>query len=293
MSDEEVHPGFLGIGPPHCAYEQARVVILPVPLEATTTYVQGTRHGPQAILDASHNVELYDEELGQETYRAGIATLPPVDVATASYAEAGERIAAAARQVVDDGKLLVALGGEHSISAPLVDACAGAHGPLTVLQLDAHADLRTTYDGTPHSHACVMRRLTERYRAVQVGIRSLCEEEAALVREGGHTVLFAHEMVTDPGWMDHVWSLLRGDLYVTIDLDYFDPSVVPAVGTPEPGGPGWYETLRFLRGVAERSRIVGMDVVELCPIRGQVVSEFTAAKLIYRLLGYVLATGSA
>jgi len=281
-------PGFLGIGPPHCAYETASAAVLPVPFEATTTYGKGTGRGPQAIVDASHQVELYDEELRRETYRLGVATLPAVEVGGLPYERASERIAEAARRVLADDKLLVALGGEHSITPPLVEAAASICGPLTVLQLDAHADLRETYDGTPHSHACAMRRVTERHPAVQVGIRSLSADEAVLIEKGGHHVFFAHQMVVNPGWTERALGLLRGNVYLTIDLDYFDPSLVPAVGTPEPGGPGWYETLSFLRRVAAQCRIVALDVVELCPITGQVVSEFTAAKLIYRLIGYAL-----
>ena len=288
MEEECIYPGFLGIGPQWSCYETARAAVLPIPYEATTTYVKGTRQGPQAIIDASHEVELHDEELGRETYRDGVATLTAVDVADVPFERAAERIAAAARQVVADGKLLVALGGEHSITPPLVDAVASVCGPLTVLQLDAHADLRASYEGSPHSHACAMARVTERHPAVQVGIRNLSADEAALVRKGGHNVFFAHEMAAGPGWMGRALGLLRGNVYLTIDLDAFDPSFMPAVGTPEPGGLGWYETLRFLRRVATQCRIVAMDVVELCPIPGNIVSDFTAAKLIYRLMGYIL-----
>ena len=289
MDESCSFPGFLGIGPPHSTYETARAAVLPVPFEATTSYIQGTRRGPQAILDASHQVELYDEELGRETHRLGIATLPAVEVDGLAYEQAAERIAAAGRQVLADGKLLVALGGEHSITPPLVDAAANVCGPLTVLQLDAHADLRDAYDGTPHSHACALRRIRERHDAVQVGIRALCQDDADLIRDRGYPVFFAHDMAAEPGWADRALGLLRGNVYLTIDLDAFDPSVIPAVGTPEPGGMGWHETLRFLRRVAAQCRIVALDVVELCPISGSIISDFAAAKLAYRLIGYVLS----
>lgn len=281
-------PGFLGIGPPHACYETARAAILPVPFEATTSYLKGTARGPQAILDASHLLELYDEELGGETYRAGIATLPEVEVADAPYEEAARRIQAAAGRVLADGKLLAALGGEHSITPPLVQAAAAACGPLTVLALDAHADLRDAYQGTPHSHACALRRIREHWPAVQIGIRSLSAPEARLIRDAGHAVFFAHDMAADPSWADRALEQLEGTVYLTVDLDYFDPSLIPGVGTPEPGGPGWHETLRFLRRVAARCRIVALDLVELCPIAGQVASDFAAAKLAYRLIGYAL-----
>ena len=282
-------PGFLGIGPPHSSYESARVAVLPIPFEATTSYVKGTRRGPQAILDASHQVELYDEELRRETHRAGIATLPAVEVDGLAYEQAAERMAAAARRVLADGKLLVSLGGEHSITPPLADAAASVCGPLTVLALDAHADLRDTYDGTRHSHACALRRVRERHPAVQVGIRALSADEATLIRDRGYHVFFAHEMAADPAWADRALALLGERVYLTVDLDCFDPSVIPGVGTPEPGGMGWHDTLRFLRRVSERCRVVAMDVVELCPIPGQIISEFTAARLVYRLVGYVLS----
>ncbi|MBM4037263.1 MAG: agmatinase [Planctomycetes bacterium] len=289
MDEPSGFPGFLGIGPPHSAYETARAVVLPVPLEATTSYVKGTRRGPQAIIDASHQVELYDEELGRETYRLGIATLPAVEVESLGYEQAAERMTTAARQVLADGKLLVALGGEHSITPPLVDAAAGVCGPLTVLQLDAHADLRDAYDGSPHSHACALRRIRERHPAVQVGIRALCQDDADLIRERGWPIFLAHEMAADPAWADRALALLGERVYLTIDLDAFDPSVIPAVGTPEPGGLGWHEALRFLRRVAARRRIVALDIVELCPLPGSIISDFAAAKLAYRLIGYALA----
>ena len=290
MDESTASKNFLGIEAPYSEYGNARAAVLPIPYEATTTYVQGTRRGPQAIIDASANVELYDEELASETYRAGIATLPAVDLADISYSRAHQRILAAARDVLADGRLLVSLGGEHTVTAPLVEACRAVHGDVTVLQLDAHADLRDSYEGTPHSHACVMRRVTEECRAVQVGVRSLCAEEAELIGQGSHDVSLAHEMAQDAAWMDRALELLVGPVYLTIDLDFFDPSVMPAVGTPEPGGFGWYETLRFLRRVTQHRRVLAVDVVELCPIAGQVASDFAAAKLVYRLIGYILGS---
>jgi agmatinase len=287
MPSPDSYPTFLGIEAPHFEYAPAFAAVLPVPFEATTTYGKGTRLGPRAIFDASLQVELYDEELGAETYRRGIASLPAVEFGSGPIGEELRRIGEAARPVLADGKFLVSLGGEHSVTAPLVEACASVHGPLTVLQLDAHADLRDTYENSPHSHACVMRRVTERHQAVQVGIRNLSAEEARLIEGGGYRVFFAHEMIADAGWMERALAALGDPVYLTIDLDFFDPSMMPGVGTPEPGGLGWYETLRFLRRVASERRILAMDVVELCPIPGQRVSEFAAAKLVYRLLGYV------
>ncbi len=293
MATQGGYPIFLGIEKPYFDYGPSFAAVLPVPFEATTTFGKGTARGPRAIFDASLQVELYDEELGVETYRRGVTSLPVPKWGRGTLAQKLARIGDAARRPLGDGKFLVSLGGEHSITAPLADACAAVHGPLTVLQLDAHADLRDTWDDTPFSHACVMRRVTERHPAVQVGIRNLSVEEARLVEAGGHKVFFAHEMMGDPGWMDRAIAALGDPVYLTVDLDYFDPSVIPGVGTPEPGGFGWYETLRFLRRVTAERRVVAMDVVELCPIPGQLASEFTAAKLIYRLMGYVIASRAA
>jgi len=281
-------PPFLELDPPLSDYDRAAAAVLPVPFEASTTYLKGTARGPRAILEASAQVEWFDDELHAETCQAGIATLPPPEVEGRDFPQAAPLIEQAATRVLGDGKLLVALGGEHSITIPLVRAAKARFPRLGVVQLDAHADLRHTYEGNPHSHACVMRRVSEFCPVVQVGIRSLCREEAELIEAEGRPVFLAHRMRHDPNWADHAIALLPPEVYLTIDLDFFDPSVAPAVGTPEPGGFAWHEALAFLRRLARERRIVGFDVAELCPIPGQVVTDFTTAKLVYRLIGYAL-----
>ncbi len=266
---------------------RARAVVLPVPYDFTTTYRGGTREGPQAILAASRNMELWDEEVGA-VYRAGIHTLPALEPAAEGPAAMVERVERAVGWILDQGKLPAVLGGEHSITAGAVRAAAARVPGLSVLQIDAHGDMRDTYLGTPHSHACVMRRVRELVPAASVGIRSIGEEEAE------H--LAAHPW---PVWSVRQFRGLRGDwqpildaltdrVFVTFDLDGLDPSLLPATGTPEPGGLEWYETVDLLRAVSERARIVGFDVVELAPLAGHVASDFLAARLVYRLIGLAL-----
>ena len=288
MASEKPLPVFLELDPPLADYDRAAAVVLPLPFESSTTYLRGTARGPRALLEASAQVEWFDEELGCETCQAGIATLPPPLLEGLNFPAAAPLIEEAAAPVFADGKLLVALGGEHSITIPLVKAAARAFGRLAVVQLDAHADLRDSYEGNPFSHASVMRRVSETCPAVQIGIRSLSVEESDLIAASSRPVFFAHQMRREPNWAEQAIALLPRDIYLTIDLDFFDPSVIPGVGTPEPGGFGWAETLAFLRRLAARRRVVGFDLVELCPIPGQVVSEFTAARLAYRLIGYAL-----
>lgn len=292
MSDERYAPylSFLGLplelNPPH----GARAAVLPIPYDLTTSYQPGARRGPLAILEASTHLETYDEELRRETWEfIGIATLPAVVPDTTGPAATMARIEEAARETVAAGRFLVGLGGEHSVTAPLVRAVRSRHPGIGVLQLDAHADLRDEFEGSPDNHACVMRRLLEDGVPIaQVGIRSLTAEEHALIDERGVCTVFAEEAVRRPldSWLPRVLDTLPDEVYVTVDLDAFDPAIMPATGTPEPGGLDWYLALDVLRGVAAERRIVGFDVVELAPIPGNVAPDFLAAKLVYRLLGY-------
>jgi agmatinase len=292
MTDERYAPyqDFLGIPEGARPRTSPRASILPIPYDLTTSYQPGARRGPIAILEASTHLETFDEELGRETWEeVGIETVPAVVPDTSSPAATLERIERVAREIVSGGKFLVALGGEHSVSAPLVRAVRGKNPGLGVLQLDAHADLRDSFEGSPHNHACVMRRvIDDGVPLAQVGVRSLTGEERALIRELGICTVFAPEAVGEPveSWIGRVLSALPEDVYVTVDLDAFDPAVMPATGTPEPGGLDWYRALAVLREVARRKRIVGFDVVELAPIPGNVAPDFLAAKLTYRLLGY-------
>lgn len=280
--------------PPESDYETARCAILPVPFERTTSYGKGTARGPEAILTASQALELYDEELDAEPFRRGIATLPPLLPEAFDMAEALDEIRIEARKVLEDGKFLVVLGGEHSLSLAPARAVAELHGgpnAVGVVQFDAHADLRQSYEGTPYSHASVMRRIVEDgFPTLAVGLRSLSAPEAQLARDRDLPVIWGHEMECDPVGSEERFARLLEDLpevvYLTFDIDYFDPALVPATGTPEPGGGTWHPTLRMLRKLFETKTVVAMDVVELAPIGGQAASDFLTAKLVYKCLGY-------
>jgi agmatinase len=281
---------FGGLSEQDASYESARAVIFPVPLERTTSYEHGTRNGPAAILEASRNMELYDEEFGAELYRqVGIATIPAIDTADGTLEEVLAEIFTAQCELLHDGKFPVALGGEHSLTPPLVRAVGRKYDDLTVLQIDAHADLRDQYMGNPNSHACAMRRALEVCPAVQVGIRSLSVEEAQDIPKLKTKIYWAKDIARAPleDWIGKVAADLSRNVYLTIDLDGFDPSIIPATGTPEPGGLDWYQVTALIRGVARERKIVGMDVVELLPQPGHHASDFLAAKLIYKSLGYI------
>jgi agmatinase len=278
---------FLGLPEDAARYDDAAALILPVPYEATVSYVGGTRFGPRALLHASRFVELYDHELDAEPYAIGVHTLPTLVLSGAGPARALGELRRAFDALLATGKFIIMLGGEHSVSGPpiLAHAARRKQGKLSVLQLDAHADLRAEYEGTPLSHACVMHTVHERVKLVQVGIRSLTAEERALQRRRRMTVVFGHEL-EDESWMDRAIAGLGPDVYLTIDVDYFDPALVPATGTPEPGGGAWTPTIRFLDRVFRERNVVGADVVELAPIPGLVAPDFLAAKLVYKLIGF-------
>jgi agmatinase len=281
---------FGGLSEEDSLYEKARAVIFPIPLERTTTYEHGTRNGPSAILAASRNMELYDDEMDCEIYKdAGIVTAPAIDTMDGTLDEVISEIFTAQCEFLEDGKLPVALGGEHSLTPPLVRAAAKKYGDLSVLQIDAHADLRDEYQGNPSSHACAMRRVVEICPAVQVGIRSLSVEEANAIPRLKTKIYWARDIARAPlkDWIAKVIADLSPNVYLTVDLDGFDPSIVPATGTPEPGGLDWYQVTSLIRAVASQKKIVGMDVVELLPQPGDHASDFLAAKLVYKTLGYI------
>ena len=281
---------FGGLSEEHSQYATSRAVIFPVPLERTTSYEHGTRNGPAAILAASRNMELYDEELELEPYKEiGIHTLPAIDTADGTLDEVITEIFTAQLGLLEDDKFTVALGGEHSLTPPLVSATAKKFKNLSVLQIDAHADLRDEYQGNPASHACAMRRVVEVCPAVQVGIRSLSVEEAQAIPHLRTSVYWAKDIARAPmkSWIAKVLADLSPNVYLTIDLDGFDPAFVPATGTPEPGGLDWMQVTSLIRAVADHKKIVGMDVVELLPQPGDHASDFLAAKLVYKCLGYI------
>lgn len=279
-----------GIDEAHRSFTKATFVVVPVPYDLTSTYQSGSRRGPGAILDASVNMELYDEELGKETYLAGIHTLSSVEADARGPAEMVAGVRETIAHVLSHNKIPVMLGGEHSISFGAVQAMKEKYPRISVLQLDAHADLRDSYQGSPYSHAAVARRIAEICPLVQAGVRSFSAEEAAFMAEGGVQTFSAGFIHQGKGWREEICGKLSGDLYVTIDLDVLDPAVMPATGTPEPDGLLWRDVLGLLGEVSRRCWIRGFDVVELAPIPGMVAPDFLAAKLIYRLMGY-LRTG--
>ena len=267
-------------------FDSARVVILPIPFDRTTSYVPGTRNGPREIIQASSHMELWDEELQADVHEVGIYTLPEMELPFGGMAEVMAEIQRVASEILAHDKFLVSLGGEHSITPPLVAAAAERHRGLHVLQLDAHADLRDSYMGTEHNHACAMRRSLEHASATQVGIRSLSAEEAAAVPGLKTTIFYDHEMRQDPSWIDRVVASLGDPVYVTVDVDAFDPAIMPSTGTPEPGGLSWYEATALLRRVFTERKVVGCDLVELSPMPPLVAPNFLCAKLVYKMLGY-------
>lgn len=278
---------FLGLPDEHSRFDDAGVVILPVPYEATVSYMGGTRFGPRGLIHASRFVELYDHELDAEPYTIGVHTLPELLLSGGGPGEAMRELRQAFDALLPADKFVIMLGGEHSVSGPPILAHADrlGHGKLSVLQLDAHADLRAEYEGTPHSHACVMHTVHEQVTLVQVGVRSLTAEERALQRRRTMTVVFGHQLEA-PDWEDRVLAALGADVYITVDVDYFDPALMPATGTPEPGGGTWSPTIRLLDRVFRERRVVGADVVELAPLPGIVAPDFLAAKLVYKLVGF-------
>ncbi len=278
----------------YSTYETSRVAVLPVPFERTVSYGRGTAGGPRAIVRASQFVETYDQELASEPFLQGIATLEPFALPSEEIAEALAEVEAEARRHMQAGKFVVTLGGEHSLSvAPIRAARTVFGGDLGVVQFDAHADLRDEYEGTPWSHACIMRRVLELgLPTLAVGIRSLSTPEAQLVTERELPVIWGHELERAAERFAPLLDRLPERVYLTFDIDYFDPSLVPATGTPEPGGGAWYPTVGLLRELFRRKTVVAMDVVELAPLAEQPVSDFVAAKLIYKCLGYLQAKES-
>lgn len=284
---------FGGTTPTTADFDSARVVILPIPLDRTTSYVAGTRNGPHEILVASSHMELWDEETQTDVHSVGIFTLPEMEFPHGSMDAIVSEIRRVAGELVNRGKFPIVLGGEHSITPPVVAAVAAKYPGLSVLQLDAHADLRESFMGTPHNHACAIRRVLEFARCTQVGIRSLSPEEAEAAPTLPTEIFYDYNMRDDPAWMERVVDSLSETVYITIDVDGFDPAIMPATGTPEPGGLAWRETLALLRRVIERRNVVGCDIVELAPMAGNVAPNFMCAKLIYKILSYQFGSKAA
>ena len=282
---------FLGLDEVGGAFETSAAVILPVPYESTTSWGSGTRRGPRAIIESSRYVELHDQEFDCEPGSVlGVHTLPSLELTRAGAKPAMQELERAYGRVADvcGDRFLVMLGGEHSISSPAVLAQAERHEErLTVLQMDAHADLRGEFEGTRDSHASAMARVLGRADVCAVGVRGVSQEEVDVSRaHGGSTLIWADEMWADDSWMDRAMDALGPKVYLTFDVDYFDPSLVPSTGTPEPGGGDWYPTLRFLKRVFAERDVIAADVVELAPTPGLHAPDFMVAKLVYKIISY-------
>lgn len=273
----------------YSSLDTASVLILPVSYEGTVSYGTGTGAGAMAIVNASRNMELYEEETDAEVYKIGIHTLPefmPRETPEAMMSE----LYGYSKKLLQLDKFICMLGGEHSVSAPIIKAHNEKFENMSVLQIDAHADLRDEYDGTPHSHASIMARVVKDLRipSVQVGIRSISGDEARSLKEGLPTKIFwARDIVGRTDWIDDALDGLTDNVYLTIDIDGLDPSIVPTTGTPEPGGLGWYETLTLIRKLAENKRIVGMDLVEYSYFENYDSPAFLCSKLVYKSLAYI------
>jgi agmatinase len=290
----ELPHNFLGLDEGASDFGRAKAVILPVPYESTTSYGGGTAAGPRAILEASRYLELYDQELDSQPSDAGIATLPQLQLTGGGPGEAMAELRAAYDRLLEEGpeKFVVTLGGEHSISGPPIQAWASrlAGERMTVLQFDAHTDLRPEYEGTPHSHAAVMHQVRQDVDIVAVGIRALTQDEARLARDSKDIhIFYADDIHSDEAWMEEVVDRLQPNVYITFDVDCFDPALLPSTGTPEPGGLTWYPVLRLLRRVFQNANVRAVDVVELAPIPGLHAPDFLVAKLVYKMIGYKFA----
>lgn len=278
-------PNFGGLEPEYSQYSTARYLVLPIPYDQTSTWQKGADQGPQAILAASANMELYDIETDSEPYLAGIHTAEPL-LCTEPPDQLYEQVLKQSREIVRDGKMLFTIGGNHSVPIGACQACCEAHPreEVSILQIDAHTDLRESYDGNAYSHACAMARMKAWGKPVQIGIRSMDRSEREYL--GDSQIFWASEIHHNPDWIDQVLAVLNDKVYLTIDLDGLDPSIMPATGTPEPGGLGWYQVLDLLESVLREKELLGCDLVELCPRPGLFHAEFLAAKLLYKIMAF-------
>lgn len=274
---------YAGIDEKYAGSNKSKIVLVPVPYDGTSTWGKGSDKGPEAFLQASENMELYDIETDTEVYKQGIYLADAITENSSPDAMV-TTVHEVIKEFIKRNKFVTLIGGEHSVSIGAIRAFNECYDDLTVLQLDAHADLRKTYDGSKYNHACALYEANETTNLVQVGIRSMDAAEKSIMNEDN--VFFAHDMATDNYWMDNAINLLSDNVYITFDLDALDPSIMPSTGTPEPGGLFWYETLEFLRKVFEEKNVVGFDIVELCPNQYDKSSDFLAAKLYYKMLSY-------
>ena len=281
---------FADIPESYARLEEAQVVLIPVPYDDTSTWNKGADRGPEAFLGAARNMELYDIETDTEPYKQGIYladtmehfATPDAMVETVEQAVAG---------YLDQDKFVTMIGGEHSVSIGAIRAYKEKYRNLTVLQLDAHADLRSDYDGSPYNHACALHEASRTCNLIQVGIRSMDESEKQYVNPD--KIYYAHAIQGNSAWIDEAVAKMTEEVYITIDLDGFDPSIMPSTGTPEPGGLGWYSALELLRKTCLSRRVVGFDIMELCPNPANKAPDFLAAKLYYKLLAYIYKDSNA
>lgn len=285
-----IKQNFLAIDKEISSFEGSRIAVVQAPYEHTVSYGGGTKNGPKGIIAASQYVEFYDDELDRELCNeVGIATLAPIVFGKASDAKAMKMIQEQIEQLHKAGKFVVTLGGEHTITQATVAAHLKQHPHMSVLQFDAHSDLRDSYQGSKYSHASVMARVCEMIdprRVVQVGIRAQCIEEAQFIKERGVKTFYAHAMRSGLDWSAGVLDALSKEVYITFDVDGFDPSIMPSTGTPEPNGLYWPETMQLLRRIGEAKNIVGFDVVELAPAKGVHHPDLTTARLVYKMMNY-------
>lgn len=284
---------FLAIDKSISSFDTSGIVVVPAPYEHTVSYGGGTKRGPDGLIKASHYVEVYDEELDRELCKdVGIATLAPLEFGKKKHGKGVDHIYETTRRLLDAGKFVVTLGGEHTISQAPIKAYLEKYADLCVVQFDAHSDFRDTYQGSKFSHASVMARVAEMMdprRIIQVGIRAQCIEESLFIREKGVTTLYAHDIrsrKSEKEWQDIVLDRLGEHVYITFDVDGFDPSIMPSTGTPEPNGLYWSEITHLLRRIGGEKRIVGFDVVELAPVQGITHPDLTAARLTYKMMNY-------
>jgi agmatinase len=274
---------YAGIPEALAKLEQAKIVLIPVPYDGTSTWQKGSDKGPEAFLNASENMELYDIETDTEVYKQGVYLVDAVTENRSPEAMV-DAVYETTKKFIKKNKFVTIFGGEHSISIGTIRAFNDMFPNLTVLQLDAHADLRQNYEGSTYNHACAVYEASQTTNLIQVGIRSMDVIEKTVMDED--KTYFAHDMATDDTWMDSAIDQMTDNVFITIDLDAFDPSILPSTGTPEPGGLLWYETLEFLKQVFEEKNVVGFDIVELCPNPNDKSSDFLAAKLYYKMLSY-------
>lgn len=285
MKNSKIPYNFGGLPGKFSDYSSSKIAILPVPFDKTSTWIKGSHMGPEAIIKASGNMELYDIETDSEVYRRGIHTLK--EIVTNTSISMISRTFKCVNKLLNDNKFVVTLGGEHTVSLGPIRAHAGFFDDISILHLDAHSDMRRSYEGLKYSHACVMARTKEiTDNIVSVGIRSMDSSELPDIDR--RRVFLASEIHRRSDWITEVVSMLTENVYITIDLDVFDPSIMPSTGTPEPGGLGWYQVIDLLESVTAAKRVVGFDVVELCP-SGNRAPDFLAAKLVYKLLSLIFS----